>query len=146
MELGLSNIEIIPHLIELLLLEYGTSKEEHLLVELGEHLNSFQTEAEKNHMYPAIIKFYLIKSQLLIVEGKFKESEALLDQAVGFAMEKNLTTLLKELNEVRSDLTVEVERMQVLLQSNSDLATRLNKSKILEYIKKAQESVVIAIN
>lgn len=144
-ELGLSNIEIIPHLIELLLLEYGTSKEEHLLVELGEHLNSFQTEAEKNHMYPAIIKFYLIKSQLLIVEGKFKESEALLDQAVGFAMEKNLTTLLKELNEVRSDLA-EVQRMQVLLQSNSDLATRLNKSKILEYIKKAQESVVTGSN
>lgn len=95
---------------------------------------------------PAMIKAYLIKSQLLMVEGKFKESEALLDEAVGFAKEKNLTTLLKELNEVRSDLSAEVERMQVLLQSNSDLATRLKKSKILEYIKNAQESVVTGSN
>lgn len=93
-----------------------------------------------------MIKAYLIKSQLLMVEGKFKESEALLDEAVGFAKEKNLTTLLKELNEVRSDLSAEVERMQVLLQSNSDLATRLKKSKILEYIKNAQESVVTGSN
>lgn len=140
--LGFNNTYILPHLIELLLLEYGTSKDEEVLDELRQHLDSYQLDAEKYNIYPAMIKAYQIKSQLLMVEGKFEESESVLDQAVGYAMEKNLHTLLNELKETRADLAAEVERMEILIQSNSDLATRMKKSRVLEYIKKAQEKVV----
>lgn len=134
-------MDCIPHLVELLLAEYESSNEEEVMEEIFGYLDNFHNIASEKNMYPALIKSYVIKSQLAHIDGKFSNSEELLDQAASLAVEKNLGALLKEVEMVNDELKSNIERMQQLLNQNADFTEKLKHSNIMLYIKKAQEVI-----
>ncbi len=143
---GISIMHCIPHLLELLIIEYELSKEKEVLDEIKEYLDLLYNTAIEENLYPYLIKALLIKSQLSQIGGEFNKSEELVEEAISIAKEKNLGALLREVEIVQEGMRSEIERMQHLLNKNADFTERLKHSNLMNYLKKAQESMKSGIS
>ena len=136
-----STFKFLPHLIELLLLEYITSKENIVLEEIHQYLREYTNVAESEHRYPAMVKGLLIRAQLSQIEGNYSEAQKLLDEASKITRQINITLLNNELNQIRDNLEAELSRMEEVINKNKDLATKMKESKILSYVQEAQQYI-----
>ncbi len=135
-------INAIPHLIELLLIEYKTYGEMEVLEEIYKYIDIMDKSAKENSLYPQIIKSQAIKSQLKVIEGKFEEAEKILEISKQLAKEKNLKTLHQEVVDAQNNIIKEVQEMKILIQKNASIVQRIEKSSIIEYIKTVQKTFV----
>jgi hypothetical protein len=92
----------------------------------------------KENMYPFIIQSLIIQSKLASLEGKLDHAETFLEQAIALAESKNLATLLMEVQEVKHSMKEEIIEMKALLTTNATFSQRLEKSSIMDYLRKAQ--------
>jgi tetratricopeptide (TPR) repeat protein len=136
------NINAIPHLIELLLIEFKAYGEEEVLEEIYKYIEIMDESAKENSLYPQIIKSQVIKSQLKVIEGKFDEAEKILENSKQLAKEKNLKVVHQEVVDAQNNMVNELREMKILIQKNASIVQRLEKSSILAYIKNAQKTIV----
>ena len=139
---GIGTMEYVLHLVELLLIEYASSREQLVLDELHQHLDTLYKNAQKEYRYLVMIRALIIQAQLAQIEGEFSISEQTLDQALSLAGEKNLTALQHEVEKAKSEMKIELARMESVLSKNVDLADKMKHSNLMAYIRKAQDQML----
>lgn len=131
----------IPHLVELLLLEYQSSSDKEVMDNISRYLDIQYNGGLKQKRYPLQIEALLMKSQLAQIEGNFIESDQLLNEANSLCIEKNLGRLLGVVEKAKNDTNSEMERMQKLIRNNASFAEKLKRSNMMAYVKMAQDSI-----
>ena len=131
-------IHSILHLIELLLLEYQSLREEVVLEDINKYLSLLYKLSTEDKRYPFIIRCMILQAQLSEVEGKFEMAEAILEEALIIAKEKNQNFLFEEIMELKAQMIIEFQEIKELMDNNASLNQRVEKSNMMEYLKKAQ--------
>jgi len=139
---GKMTLEYIPHLIELLLIEYQSSKEPDTLEEIESYLHKLIKQAKQENQYAILIESYIIQSQLLALNGEFKESEELLNQAIQIGDDKGLELMVASAKDAQQKNRDKIQEMQQLLNKNADLVEKVEHSNLMNYLKRAQDTFV----
>ena len=90
---------------------------------------------DRHNLYPHVVKSYLIKSRLEFVKGDWNTAFDHLETAKSFTSQKNLDGLLKEVK--TAELLMNTEHKE-FISRKTDFSERLQRMKLLDYIKKAQ--------
>ncbi|MHA1983796.1 MAG: tetratricopeptide repeat protein [Candidatus Hodarchaeales archaeon] len=138
-EKKLGFMQFIPHIVELLLLEYSTTKENIVLEEIHNYLGEFNSVARKDYRYPAVIRGLMIEAQLSQIEGNFSIGEKKINEAISLAEERNLAALLTELEKFKTEMGQEISKLEEIIDKNVEFAEAMKNSQIISYVKKAQE-------
>lgn len=136
-----SRMEYIPHLLELLIIEYTSSKESEVLDEIHNYLTEYISLAENENRFPALVKGLLIQAQLAQSEGNYSESQKLLEKGLEIAIKINIPSLIMQVENSKRDLEAELTRMEELVTKNVDIASKIKESNLLSYVTEAQQFI-----
>ena len=136
-----SYMEYIPHLLELLIIEYTSSKENEVLDEIHKYLSEYISLAENENRFPALVKGLLIQAKLAQSEGNFSESQRILERGQKIADKLNIPSLITQIKNSKYDLEAELTKMEELVSKNIDIATKIKESNLLSYVTEAQQFI-----
>ncbi|OLS22952.1 MAG: hypothetical protein HeimC2_28510 [Candidatus Heimdallarchaeota archaeon LC_2] len=129
----------IYELLELLIFEYKTYKEDEVLDEVHSYLSEIYEITQEKHMFPMLVSCLILRSKLKIVEGALEGGLKYLEQAILTAEEKGLTMWLEQALTEKSKITQEYQEMKKLIENNVSLSERMDKIAVLDYLKIAQK-------
>ena len=135
-------LESIPHLIELLLFEYGTYKEKVVLDEIFMYINKLFEIGKKEKMHRLVIKSLIIQAQLAQIDGDIESANKLLEHSMAIAQENELSFLYEEIETVNIKMQGDLQAMQILLENNATFSERVKMSGMLEYLRNVQAIVL----
>lgn len=130
-------LDDIRHLVELLLYEYKTYKEEEVLREIKSYLSQMHDVAVSELIFTNLVDSLVLQSKLAVLEGDFQAGQLLLDEAIQIAQEKGLQSLLKTAEMERDNLTKEFAEMRKMIDENVTTNERIDRMSILDYLQES---------
>jgi len=88
-----------------------------------------------------IIKALILKAKLALIEGQFGTVTEIFEQALDIANTNQLAQLRVVIETEKRVFENEIYKWKDLVDSNATMYERIEQTKILDYIKKAQDSV-----
>jgi tetratricopeptide (TPR) repeat protein len=129
------------HLAELLLDELNQYGEDEVFQEINDLINRFIKFADEQNSVRPQVRALIIKAKLSIVKKDLQAATVLLDEASKNAEEFNLGELTVEIQKEKHILLDSFEDMQKMIESNASYSDRMNKMRIMDYVKQAQDLV-----
>ncbi|MDH5400906.1 MAG: hypothetical protein OEY49_00325 [Candidatus Heimdallarchaeota archaeon] len=124
----------ILHLCDLLVIELKTYGEKEVYEELQEYINLLFEKSLKTFQYSIFSKAVILKSRILIIDGKFTEADSIIKDAISMFETKNLEFLVEELNHEQLKIEGEFNKLKELFETNEQYSDKLDKLQINEYI------------
>lgn len=131
-------LEAIPHLIELLLIEYANFHQDPVLHDIDKYLSLLYNLGTKANMNQYIIKSLIIQAKLKQIKGDIHEANLLLEDAEGIAKKYELTHLIEEVSEVRQGLLKDYDTMKQMVHENAAFLQKWELSGLVDYLRKIQ--------
>ena len=125
-------------LLYLLLLEYQYTKENVVFLEIQNKLQFIISKADENGAIFYVIRAKLVKAQLEAINGKFDNAETILTEAMEQAQTIGHMGIIKEIMDTSKSINEDFNEMKALINENASFNERLEKSKLMNYIEKAQ--------
>ena len=98
-------------------------------------------KAESQGFYGELVRVHILKSKLLIIDGKMEEGLKLLEKAKTTAREKGLILFFKQAQHEEEIMIEKYEELRNMIENNASISERIDKLQLLEYIKNAQKMV-----
>ncbi|MHA1991843.1 MAG: tetratricopeptide repeat protein [Candidatus Hodarchaeales archaeon] len=129
------------NLLELLVWELSSTGDSEVLQEIKKLIIQLDKIAEDQQSSFLKIEILIIESQLELVQGNLGKTEELLDQAKKKAVEKKLDNHLLRIENQEKQLVNEITKWKKLTEENAPLISRIQESKIIDYIVEAQRYI-----
>lgn len=133
-----NKIIAIQSLCDLLLDELKLYGEPKVLEETTSLVQKLHNIAEEQHIYPLMVDVLILKSKLALIAGDVSLASKLIDQADQISIEKHLTGIRERILLEKQDLEANLNSWKELVDNNASLYDRINKTKIQNYLQKAQ--------
>ena len=131
-------IPSLVHLIELLIIEYQTYREDEVLLEIQAHIDRLFEVAQDQHLFITQVNVLILKAKMAVVNKNFDESIKLYDQAISIAEDKHLTKYIDYAKSEKDDFMNDIVEMQKSIKL-SNVSQIIKKIQLLKYVKKAQQ-------
>ena len=135
------NLYSMFHLLELLLIEYRTYKEDVVLDEIELYISQMYEISTKKKMYSWIVKSSILQSRLFAIKGKLEDSYKLLEDTLEFTKKNRLYSYKEDIVNEKNLLDSQFEDMKKLIDENSSLNDRMDQMQMLAYLQKAENIV-----
>ncbi|MHA1984357.1 MAG: hypothetical protein ACW967_08380 [Candidatus Hodarchaeales archaeon] len=129
----------IKHYCEILFLELQTLEDREILDEIIGAVAQLEEMARAQNSHSKIIETLILKSKLALIEGKLSDTQKILENALDLSKKKGIAQLTEEITREKETFESELTRWKDLVSSNASMYARMEKSKIIDYIKQVQE-------
>ncbi|MHA2250774.1 MAG: tetratricopeptide repeat protein [Candidatus Kariarchaeaceae archaeon] len=129
----------MKHLCEFYLIELKIYGEEHSFNKANQLVIKLIELGQINQSFSIFINGLVLKSKLLLLEGDLKTSYILLEQAEINAKEYSLSLLENRVMIEKKEFLKELNNWKLLLESNSTITDKIQKSKIIEYLMEIKD-------
>ncbi len=113
---------------------YGDSE---VLFEINTLLESLSNIAKKQGSYVLDIEVLLLQAKFALLEGKGEKTFKFIKEAKDIAMDKHLEYLINKINEIDKSMSDDIHKWMLVVESDSSMRDRVEKTKISEYLKDA---------
>jgi tetratricopeptide (TPR) repeat protein len=128
-------------LCELLLQELKTSGESEVFQELKTLVGDVELIAEQQNLILAQIEMKILQAKLAQVEGKFDDSNQLLEQTFQLTQKNNLLDMVNKIKYEQQLLADSFETFNELIEKNASMSQKLKQLQISRYIDHAQQVI-----
>lgn len=130
----------IVHLLELFVYEFQLYKQNEVLEDIQFYLDKLIEIASTNHMPTILIEGLIIQARFKAVMGEYESGISLLRKSLSDAKQQQLITLAKKIELQIELIETEFGDLKHIIESNSQLANRIDKSNLVDYIKQAHRA------
>jgi len=134
-------IDAMLHLSELLLDELKLYGNEEVLKEVDDLIRGMYEIAQQHRLFPEIINALVLRAKLSFLKLDLDESNKIIQQAHVLAEERGLNNLAIRVEQEEKKLEQEITMAAQISKHASSLLERLDKIKIIEYIRNAQNLI-----
>ncbi len=131
-------IPSLVHLIELLIIEYQTYREDEVLQEIQAHIDRLFEVAQDQHLFITQVNVLILKAKLAVVNKNFDESIKLYDLAISTAENKRLTKYIEYAKSEKDDFMNDIVEMQKSIKL-SNVSQIIQEVQLIKYVKKAHK-------
>lgn len=124
----------IRFVIEILLTEYKDNLSHEIFEEIIQYLELLEDNSKRQNLYPTLIETMIIRSKFLVIQGRFQESNTLLDEAINLAEKYTLEELKKQIIMEKSQLVDEFQRIKSFVEINYEFLDEIEKQEFSEYL------------
>ncbi len=117
-------------LAEYLLLEYSTTYNDEILVELNLLIQKLNEIAMKQDLYLLIAQTVIFQAQILLLQTNIKKATELLDQVAKMANNRKLENIVEKVNFLRKQIDEHVSKWDM----NTNISDRMNNLKVNEHL------------
>ncbi|OLS28614.1 MAG: hypothetical protein HeimC2_05590 [Candidatus Heimdallarchaeota archaeon LC_2] len=137
----LSQIGIL-NLIELMLDEVKLYGKDDPIKDIYKLLNYLTDQSNKTQNYQNLTTVKIIESRLKVLSGDLNQANEILEEALLISSELKLINLKEQILIEQKHLMGELENWKELLENNVEISIRLEKLKLINYIKYAKQIAV----
>lgn len=135
------NLYSMFHLLELLLIEYRTYKEDVVLDEIEKYISQMYEISTKKKMYLWIVRSTILQSRLFAIKGKLQNSFKLLEDILIFIKQNKLSRYEEYINDEKNRMDSQFAEMKQMIEENNSISSRIDKMQLLSYLQMAKKKV-----
>jgi tetratricopeptide (TPR) repeat protein len=121
-------------LIEILLTDYKENLSNEIFEEIIQYLTLLEQISKRENLYPTLIETMIIRSKFLVIQGKFQESDAILNDAIILADKYKLETPKKQITLEKARLVDEFQRLKSFVDINYEFLDDIEKQEFNNYL------------
>lgn len=125
-------------LVQLLIEDYQTTKDESIILEINTYITQLESVNESSYLK---ISLTIIKSKLLLLEGKFDQAEKILNENLETARNLGLLIQEQEITREIEKITREKEEWIRILKEEYVFQEKLKKADLIRYIDEAKKYI-----
>lgn len=133
-------LQILSDILEILLLEYRVTKENEVLNEVQFYFQMLIDTSYKEKIYSFYFRAMIINSKIQIAKGNFDIAEKEFKNILEFIEEEGLTGYKQKLKVEQQEMLKQFRLMKDMIQQNVNLADRIEKINLEDYIKLVYKS------
>ncbi len=137
-------IEVRLHLSDLLLDELKLYGPGQVLKEVNDLVGSIYEIAQEHSIYPIIIKILILRARIAFLSLEVEEATKIIQQAKLIAEERSLDSFLNMVIEEEGKLENEIRIATEISRRSSTVVDKMDKEKLVEYIKNMQDMIQTA--
>ncbi|NPE09764.1 MAG: hypothetical protein GNW80_15900 [Asgard group archaeon] len=138
-------IDALFHLVEIRLKELQVTADKEILTEVKKHIETMQTYAEDRKQFSLLANIYRLKSQLALVELNAEKSVELLITAKTLAEEKNLDSILINIQDEQAKLKQQQNMWNRMKEQKTSLEETLKEVHLDNSVKQLAKETVIEV-
>ncbi len=128
-------IESLLNLTEILIWEMSKTGVEHLITEVGEHLDKLEEIAQRQNSFVLLIEVMLLQAEFSLVELKVEEAQDILTEALEIAEEKGIIKLAIKISNEHDNLLDQLYLWADFTMKLPTIAEKLELSHIEDRLK-----------
>jgi tetratricopeptide (TPR) repeat protein len=128
-------IESLLNLTEILIWEMSKTGVEHLITEVGEHLDKLEEIAQRQNSFVLLIEVMLLQAEFSLVELKVEEAQDILTEALEIAEEKGIIKLAIKISNEHDNLLDQLDLWADFTMKLPTIAEKLELSHIEDRLK-----------
>jgi len=128
-------IESLLNLTEILIWEMSKTGVEHLITEVGEHLDKLEAIAQRQNSYALLVEVMLLQAEFSLVELEVEQAQDILIEALKIAEEKGIVKLAIKISNEHDDLLDQLDLWEDFTMKLPTIAERLELSHIEDRLK-----------
>ncbi|MCY3410024.1 MAG: tetratricopeptide repeat protein [Candidatus Heimdallarchaeota archaeon] len=125
--------------LDLLIDEYKQYGEAEVRKEIYQIMGDIEKKSLEGNKIKANLRFLIVKAHLEEIEGDFKAVQLLYDKAEELIQNNEINFMLDEVITLRNEFNTRIETQYNQINQNKSIFTRVEESKIKNYLKKALE-------
>lgn len=129
------------HLCDLLIEEFQLYGDMEVYTEATQLLDKIVDKSKQQQNVIYQVEAIILRSQFSLIEGDYEKTVNYLDEAFELASNKQNPSLIKRVNDERSNLLSEIEKWKLINLKNLSVQEKLHKVKIQSYISKALDII-----
>lgn len=126
---------VMESLVELYLIELQISDNSQLLERINQLISDMLDLAQKQHLYPFMIKTIILQSRLALLNDDIGNCLHILEKATQLVQEKELSEFLPLIESENAFVNSELTKWQTLVESDASMYQRIKESNLLNYLQ-----------
>ncbi len=128
-------IESLLNLTEILIWEMSKTGVEHLITEVGEHLDKLEAIAQRQNSFILLVEVMLLQAEFSLVELKVEQAQEILTEALKIAEEKGIVKLAIKISNEHDHLLDQLDLWEDFTMKLPTIAEKLELSHIEDRLK-----------